>query len=416
MAAVHVTVGLDDSEVVKTTIEALHAANIPFALVHADTDDYLRSKAVTQSNLEDLLREREVYLRRVYKLCDQDQVVCIHSSLRELMARAAVDQKPEAMTAPWADRLSFMPIINEAVYDMQQKAQASYWIAKEVDLSHDILQYRTVLTDKERRLLDLALAFFSQADGLVMKNLALMFLSEVTMPEAFNFFAFQVAMESVHSEMYSRLIWAFVQDEQRRNYLLNAIETMPCVKRKAEWTKKWIDATLPFSHRVFAFTIVEGVFFSASFCVIFWFKDRGLMSGTTFSNTLISRDEGLHTDFGTLMYKMCKYNKLSQTEAETIIRDAVLCEEEFVNEAMPEGLLGINATAMIEYVRFCADRILVQTGHTAVFHSKNPFSFMDNISIDDYANFFEHKDANYQRAGVMCAEADNKALTFDEDF
>lgn len=327
------------------------------------------------------------------------------------------DTDYEPMTDPAADRLSFMPITNEPVYEMQQKAQVSYWIAKEVDLSKDIADYTGKLSPPEQHLLNVVLAFFSQADGLVMKNLAVMFMAEVTMPEAFNFYAVQVAVESVHNEMYSRIIWALVPDYDTRMSLLNAVVTMACIKRKADWTKRWMDPALPFVRRVMGFAVVEGVFFSASFLVIFWFKDRGLLPGTSFSNTLISRDEGLHTDFAVLMFQMCRpKHKPTQAEAEDMFREALLCEEEFVREALPEPLLGINADSMIQYVRFCADRLLVDLGYRAIWNTTNPFSFMDNISIDGYANFFENKDANYQRGGVMDSTDDGKVLDFNADF
>ncbi|PNF18703.1 Ribonucleoside-diphosphate reductase subunit M2 [Cryptotermes secundus] len=297
---------------------------------------------------------------------------------------------------------------------MYKKAEASFWTAEEVDLSKDMPDWNS-LTSDEKHFISHVLAFFAASDGIVNENLVERFSQEVQITEARCFYGFQIAMENVHSEMYSLLIHTYIRDSKHRDFLFNAIETMPCVKKKADWALQWIaHETATFGERVVAFAAVEGIFFSGSFAAIFWLKKRGLMPGLTFSNELISRDEGLHCDFACLMFKHL-VQKPTEEEVKSIIRDAVAIEQEFLTEALPVAMIGMNCNLMKQYIEFVADRLLVELNCKKMFNSENPFDFMEHISLEGKTNFFEKKVGEYQKCGVMANKEEN-VFTLDAYF
>ncbi|XP_069477552.1 ribonucleoside-diphosphate reductase subunit M2 B isoform X2 [Ambystoma mexicanum] len=284
----------------------------------------------------------------------------------------------------------------------------------EVDLTKDLPHWEK-LKSEEKYFISHILAFFAASDGIVNENLVERFSQEVQVAEARCFYGFQILIENIHSEMYSLLIEAYIKDPQQRDFLFNAIETMPCVKKKAEWAMRWIaDRQSTFGERVVAFASVEGIFFSGSFAAIFWLKKRGLMPGLTFSNELISRDEGLHCDFACLMFQYL-VNKPTAQKVTDIVLNAVKIEKEFLTEALPVNLIGMNCELMKQYIEFVADRLLVELGCPKVFQVENPFDFMENISLEGKTNFFEKRVSEYQRFGVMAQTTDN-VFTLDADF
>ncbi|AMR27503.1 ribonucleoside-diphosphate reductase [Hymenobacter psoromatis] len=318
----------------------------------------------------------------------------------------------EPLLAENPNRFVLFPIQNPQVWEFYKKAEASFWTAEEIDLSQDQKDWNN-LNDNERHFIKHVLAFFAASDGIVNENLAINFMQEVQMPEARCFYGFQIMMENIHSETYSLLIDTYIKDPKEKDYLFNALETVPAVQRKGQWALTWINSE-NFAERLIAFAAVEGIFFSGSFCSIFWLKKRGLMPGLTFSNELISRDEGLHCDFACLLYSYLE-NKLPEARVQAIIRDAVTIEQEFVTEALPVSLIGMNARTMSQYIEFVADRLLVSLGCGKVYNSTNPFDFMEMISVQGKTNFFEKRVAEYQKAGVMTERADNM-FSLDEDF
>lgn len=314
---------------------------------------------------------------------------------------------------------------------MYKKAEASFWTAEEIDLSKDLHDWNNRLNADEQYFISHILAFFAASDGIVNENLVERFSGEVQIPEARCFYGFQIMMENIHSETYSLLIDTYIKEQAQRTYLFNAIDTIPCIRKKADWALRWIsDKESTFAQRLVAFAAVEGIFFSGAFASIFWLKKRGLMPGLTFSNELISRDEGLHTDFACLLHSHLN-NRASKEVINTIITDAVTIEKEFLTEALPCALLGMNATLMQQYIEFVADRLLVALGNEKVYKSTNPFDFMENISLGGKTNFFEKRVGEYQKAGVMASAGkkaaaedgtpaeENKAggdFSFDDDF
>ncbi|KAL1387679.1 ribonucleoside-diphosphate reductase-like protein subunit M2 [Phyllosticta capitalensis] len=325
-------------------------------------------------------------------------------------------------------RFVLFPIKYHEIWQMYKKAEASFWTAEEIDLSKDLHDWNKRLNDDERFFISHVLAFFAASDGIVNENLVERFSSEVQIPEARCFYGFQIMMENIHSETYSLLIDTYISEPKQRNYLFNAIDNIPCIKKKADWALRWIcDKNSTFASRLIAFAAVEGIFFSGSFASIFWLKKRGLMPGLTFSNELISRDEGMHTDFACLLFSHIK-SKPSPETVERIITEAVEMEQEFLTDALPVALLGMNATLMCQYIEFVADRLLVALGNKKFYNSTNPFDFMENISLNGKTNFFEKRVGDYQKAGVM--EKSNKKpetangtpatisgdFAFDEDF
>lgn len=315
-------------------------------------------------------------------------------------------------------RFVILPIEHQDIWAMYKKAEASFWTVEEVDLSKD-LQHWVALKADEQYFIKHVLAFFAASDGIVNENIVERFMTEVQCTEARCFYGFQIMMENIHSEMYSRLIEAYVKDRAEQDQLFNALQNFPAVKRKGEWAMKWTsDRTATFAERVVAYAAVEGIFFSGSFACIFWLKQRGVMPGLTFSNELISRDEGLHTDFACLMFKKL-VNKPSNDAVIAIIDEAVVIEKEFLTEALPCGLLGMNAVLMAQYIEFVADRLLVALGMGKIYKAENPFPFMENISIQGKTNFFERRVGEYAKSSVTSnAEEgrDQYKFTLDADF
>lgn len=312
-------------------------------------------------------------------------------------------------------RFVLFPIKHDDIWEYYKKAEASFWTAEEIDLGQDLKDWEN-LTDNERHFISHVLAFFAASDGIVNENLAEHFVSEVQYTEAKFFYGFQIAMENIHSETYSLLIDTYVKDNVQKDKLFNAIETMECVKRKADWALRWIDEG-NFQERLIAFAAVEGIFFSGSFCSIFWLKKRGLMPGLSFSNELISRDEGLHCDFACLLYTNHVENKLPEQTIIDMIEDAVSIEKDFVTDALPVNLIGMNADLMCEYIEFVADRLLNELIGRKIYGASNPFDFMEMISLQGKTNFFEKRVGDYQKAGVMKGSDDNSPkFSLDEDF
>ncbi|MFM1874300.1 MAG: ribonucleoside-diphosphate reductase, beta subunit [Bacteroidota bacterium] len=313
------------------------------------------------------------------------------------------------------DRFVIFPIRHKEMWSMYKQAEASFWTAEEIDLQQDMTDWETRLTSDERHFIKHVLAFFAASDGIVNENLAINFLNEVQYPEARCFYGFQIAIENIHAETYSLLIDTYIKDGKEKDFLFNAIENLPCVGKKADWAMRWIQNG-SFAQRLVAFAAVEGIFFSGSFCSIFWLKKRGLMPGLAFSNELISRDEGLHCDFACLLYNQLQ-NKLSVEEVTAIITEAVEYEKEFVTDAIPVALIGMNATLMCQYIEFVADRLLGELGCPKVYNAINPFDFMEMISLQGKTNFFEKRVSEYQKAGVMGGTgASNHSFTTDADF
>lgn len=313
-------------------------------------------------------------------------------------------------------RFVLFPIQYPDLWRFYKKALASIWTVEEVDLSKDRNDWEK-LSNAEKDFLSKVLAFFAVSDGIVGENLVERFCQEVQVQEARCFYGFQVTMENIHAEMYSLLIDTYIRDKEEKHKLFNAIETFPCVNKKAEWAVKWIKSnTASFGERVVAFAAVEGIFFSGAFAAIFWFKKRGLLPGLTYSNELISRDEGLHCDFACLVFSYLK-NKPQGTRIVEIIRDAVDVEKAFWVDALPCHLLGMNCNLMVQYIEFVADRLLVALGLNKFYNASNPFPFMENISLEGKANFFEKKVAEYQKNGVM-SNKNHKHFHFSlsEDF
>ncbi len=318
----------------------------------------------------------------------------------------------ENLLTPTNDRFVLFPIKHHDMWDMYKKAMASFWTAEEIDLYSDLKDWES-LNEQERHYISHILAFFSASDGIVNENLALRFYNDVQAPEARSFYGFQIAMENIHAETYGLLIDTYIKDEKQKQYLFHAIDNIPCIKKKADWALRWIYSNDNFAERLVAFAAIEGIFFSGSFCSIFWLKKRGLMPGLTFSNELISRDEGLHTDFACLLYRDHIQQKPSKERIEALIREAVALEQEFITEALPVSLIGMNADLMKEYIRFVADRLMRTLGYEDIFGAKNPFDWMELISMQGKTNFFEKRVAEYQKAGVMNSTKSEGANAFE---
>jgi ribonucleoside-diphosphate reductase beta chain len=294
-------------------------------------------------------------------------------------------------------RFVLLPIHEPRVFAMYEQARDSFWIPGEIDLAPDLKDWQQMSLD-EQHFVKHVLAFFAASDGIVNEGIASRFINEVQLPEARCFYGFQIAMENIHSETYARLLDTFVTDPLEKVRLLRAIETVPAIQRKAEWALRWLGSDRGFAERLVANAAVEGIFFSGSFCAIFWLKKRGKMPGLGFSNELISRDEGLHCDFACLVYSMLEYTRLDEETVQGIVRSAVEIEKEFVCEALPVRLLGMNADLMTQYIEFVADRLLVALGHRKIWHSTNPFEWMTLISLQGKTNFFEKRVGEYRKA------------------
>ncbi|KAB1066094.1 ribonucleoside-diphosphate reductase small subunit [Salibacter halophilus] len=343
-------------------------------------------------------------------MSDQQDIAATSEKQKEL-------EKNEPILQENKDRFVLFPIQHDDIWQFYKKAEASFWTAEEIDLHPDLKDWDEKLNDDERHFIKHVLAFFAASDGIVNENLAENFLHEVQYTEAKFFYGFQIAIENIHSETYSLLIDTYIKDTKEKDYLFNAIETMDCVKKKADWALRWIDNG-SFAERLIAFAAVEGIFFSGSFCSIFWLKKRGLMPGLSFSNELISRDEGMHCDFACLLYTNHLKHQLSKERVKEIILDAVEIEKEFVTDALPVKLIGMNADLMSQYIEFVADRLLLELDCDKVFNSKNPFDFMEMISLQGKTNFFEKRVAEYQKAGVNTGggNSDSSKFSLDEDF
>ena len=318
----------------------------------------------------------------------------------------------EPILSPENNRYTFFPIKHDDIYKLYTKQVDSFWRAQEVDLSRD-LQDWNILTEDEKHFISMVLAFFAGSDGIVLENLACRFINDIKIAEARAFYGFQIAMENIHSEMYSLLIDTYISDKDKKNELFNAIENFPCIAKKAEWAKKWInDTSSSFATRLVAFAVVEGIFFSSAFASIFWLKKRGLLQGLTFSNELISRDEALHTEFAILLYNKLE-NRLDKHKIYEIIREAVDIETVFITDAIPCRLIGMNSKLMTEYIEFVADRLCLQLGYDKIYNTKNPFEFMEMISVQSKTNFFEKRVSEYALADKTISD---DVFTLSSDF
>ncbi|EUC57837.1 ribonucleoside-diphosphate reductase small chain [Rhizoctonia solani AG-3 Rhs1AP] len=338
-----------------------------------------------------------------------------------------LEEKDEPLLKESRRRFVLFPIQYHEIWQMYKKSEASFWTAEEMDLSKDLHDWDNKLNDNERHFVSHVLAFFAGSDGIVNENLIERFSNEVQAAEARCFYGFQIMMENIHSETYSLLIDTYIKEPAQREFLFDAIETIPCIKKKADWALKWIsDRRSTFAERLVAFAAVEGIFFSGSFASIFWLKKRGLMPGLTFSNELISRDEGMHTDFACLLFSHLRKRPHPET-VRRIIVEAVAIEQEFLTDALPVGLIGMNAKLMCQYIEFVADRLLVALGGPKEYNSTNPFDFMDMISLQGKTNFFEKRVSDYVKAGVKTTSTDpavepsqtataSKLFSLDEDF
>ncbi|KAL5508252.1 RNR2 [Sanghuangporus vaninii] len=341
---------------------------------------------------------------------------------RRFVGDVDLPESEEPLLKETKSRFVLFPIQYHEIWQMYKKAEASFWTAEEMDLSKDLHDWQNKLNDNERHFISHVLAFFAASDGIVNENLVERFSNEVQVAEARCFYGFQIMMENIHSETYSLLIDTYIRDPVQREYLLDAIETIPCVKRKADWALRWIaNHRATFGERLVAFAAVEGIFFSGSFASIFWLKKRGLMPGLTFSNELITRDEGMHTDFACLLFSHLRRRPHPDT-VKRIITEAVTIEQEFLTDALPVSLIGMNAKLMCQYIEFVADRLLTSLGNEKVYNSSNPFDFMDMISLQGKTNFFEKRVSDYAKAGVNVSAASkaegsaSKVFTVDEDF
>lgn len=355
------------------------------------------------------------------------------SQLKQRLMTGTVDEKPsktvskpskytsamdaeEPLLIESKNRFVLFPIADQEIWSMYKKHVASFWTAEEIDLGDDMKDWQS-LNAKEQHFIKYVLAFFAASDGIVLENLCSHFINDVKLPEARCFYAFQAAMENIHSETYSLLIDTYIKSDSEKNELFNAMDNIPCIQKKADWAMKWMNLDCAFIQRLVAFACVEGIFFSGSFCALYWLKKRGLMPGLTFSNELISRDEGLHTDFACMLYKKSK-NQIDDETMEEIVRSAVECEQSFICDSLPVDLIGMNSKLMGEYIQFVADRLLHSLGHEKIYNAKNPFDWMEMISLQGKTNFFERRVGEYAKAGIMSGlEKDGGDMfTFDADF
>ena len=310
------------------------------------------------------------------------------------------------------DRYVMFPLQYNDVWELYKKQVDCFWRAEEVDLSKDLTDWKR-LKPEEKKFISMVLAFFAASDGIVLENLAIRFMSDVQVAEIRSFYGFQIAMENIHSEMYSLLIDTYINDSVEKDRLFHATSNFPCITKKADWAKKWIeDKRSSFASRLVAFAAIEGIFFSSSFASIYWIKKRGIMPGLTFSNELISRDEALHTEFAILLYKKLQ-TKLSKKRIHEIIKEAVEIEKEFILEAIPCRMIGMNSTLMSQYIEFVADRLLIQLGCDKYYNTQNPFSFMEMISVEGKTNFFEKRVSEY---ALTNKEKDDTVFELDSEF
>lgn len=407
------------------------------------TPSKLAASAIRDFKMESPVKKLDFSAGKENAPIDASSPIPLNIDIKPIVAEVKTEKavtvaptlKPEEADEPLLqenpNRFVLFPIKYHEIWQMYKKAEASFWTAEEIDLSKDLHDWNNRLNDDERFFISHVLAFFAASDGIVNENLLERFSGEVQIPEARCFYGFQIMMENIHSETYSLLIDTYIKEQAQKTYLFNAIETIPCIKKKADWAVRWIqDKNSTFAQRLVAFAAIEGIFFSGSFASIFWLKKRGLMAGLTFSNELISRDEGMHTDFACLLFSHLKHRPSKQA-VQDVITEAVEIEQEFLTEALPCALLGMNANLMKQYIEFVADRLLLALGNEKVYKSANPFDFMENISLAGKTNFFEKRVGDYQKAGVMAstqkkhedttaqteAKAENGGdFNFDEDF
>ncbi len=349
---------------------------------------------------------------------DEDVLRRSDDALARREHKQVFDADEEPLLKENKDRFVLFPITDHEIWKMYKQEMACFWTAEEIDLDQDKKDWAK-LTDDEKHFLKHVLAFFAASDGIVLENLAVNFTKEVQSPEARCFYGFQIMMENVHAETYSLLIDTYISDKKEQDYLFHATDNIPAVKKKADWAMRWLSKKrASFAERLVAFAAVEGIFFSGSFCAIFWLKKRGIMPGLTFSNELISRDEGLHTEFAALLHSKLR-NPVREQTIHKIICDAVEIEKEFITEAIPVDLIGMNANLMKQYIEFVADRLMVTLGAAKIYNAKNPFPWMEMISLQGKTNFFEKRVGDYQKAGVMSGtdkEVKQQRFALDEDF
>jgi len=319
----------------------------------------------------------------------------------------------DILLTPDDKRYVMFPIRDQDIWKMYKKQVDCFWRAEEIDLSKDLIDWEKLNPD-EKYFVSMILAFFAASDGIVLENLAARFMGDVQLAEARAFYGFQIAIENIHSESYSMLIDTYIKNEEEKDRLFNAVETFPCIKKKAEWAQKWIkDNRSSFATRLIAFACIEGIFFSGAFCSIFWLKKRGLMPGLTFSNELISRDEALHTEFAILLFNKLQKKNVSKSRIYEIIKEAVEIETEFICEALPCRLIGMNSQLMTQYIQFVADRLSLQLGFDKIYNAVNPFEFMELISLEGKSNFFEKRVSEY---ALATKTKDENTFDFTEDF
>ena len=377
---------------------------------HTDSGSYRSTipDTITKSvsdGVNQILCEFDILENTTNELCivgtsdsnDSNQSNQLNQSNQSNQSNQLSKIKEEPLLAESTDRFVMFPIVDDAVWKMYKKQVDCFWRAEEVDLSKDVSHWNE-LTVSERGFIKSIIAFFASSDGIVLENLAIRFMGDVQLSEARAFYGFQIAMENIHSEMYSLLIDTLIDTTDEKNMLFKSIDTYPCIRRKADWARNWIDdKKSTFATRLIAFACIEGIFFSGAFCSIYWLKRRGVMPGLTFSNELISRDEALHTEFAVLLYSRLK-NRLDESTIHDIIKDAVNIEQEFICEALPCRLIGMNSSMMSRYIEFVADRLVVQLGYNKIYETANPFDFMEMISIEGKTNFFEKRTGEYALA------------------
>jgi ribonucleotide reductase beta subunit family protein with ferritin-like domain len=389
----------EDCSYCKKAKELLIGHDIPFREIIVSDASSLKDLVKVQKS-----KSRQITFPQVYF-----GNVCIggYEHLRDKLEEPLLKENPL--------RFSPFPIEHSDMYDMYKKSVASFWTAEEIDFSKDRDDWDLKLKPQERHFVKHVLAFFASADGIVQENLAQNFLNDVQVPEARMFYSYQIFNEAIHNQTYGMLIDAYIDDAAEKKHLFEAIRTIPCVQKKAEWALMWTDKSKTFAERLVAFVCVEGLLFSGSFCAIFWLKKRGLMPSLAFSNELISRDEGLHQNFGTLLYTKYLKHKLPASRVISIVREAVEHEEEFITEAVPCALIGMNADLLKQYIRFVADTIIVSLGYPAVYKVSNPFDFMINICLQGKTNFFERRVSEYQRSCIM-ANQEDCVFGLDDEF
>lgn len=337
-------------------------------------------------------------MNHAHKIEINDTQMCDIEKNFKTLHDVNANKLPEPLLEENPNRFVILPIKYNDIWRMYKQQMAAFWTAEEIDLQQDVKDWPK-LNQNEQHFIKMVLAFFAASDGIVLENLAQRFMTEIQIPEARCFYGFQMMMENIHSETYSLIIDTYISDHAEKNFLFNAIENIPSVKQKADWALKWIGAESTFAERLVAFACVEGIFFSGSFCSIFWLKKRGMMPGLTFSNELISRDEGMHTDFACLLYKHLN-NKLSNETIQSIVSEAVEIEMGFVTESLPVELIGMNSALMGQYIKFVADHLLYALGVPKIYKVQNPFEWMEMISLQGKTNFFEKRVGEYRRANI----------------